>query len=68
MADFSKILAENQQEMQKLTAPSGEKVSNVRHRGDTNSETENIFAAPTLTPMKTKAAVFKNTPLVSHNT
>ena len=67
MSDLSKISTENQREMLKLIAPTVKKQSNLQDLGDLNSETENIFAAPTSTHIKTKTTASNNAPLVSRN-
>ena len=43
--------------MLKLLAPSAEKTSNLRDLRVSDSEAENTFIAPTLTPIRTKTAV-----------
>ena len=48
MTDLSKILAENQTEPLKLTAPSTKSRNNPLNVEDTDSETENAFPATTL--------------------
>ena len=52
MSDLFIILAENQREMLKLIAPSFKKSSYLQNLGDSDSETDNISAAPTSTPIK----------------
>ena len=64
MTDFTEILAENQMELLQLIAPSVKNFSNLSNLGDSDSEAENSFIAPTATSIKTKKAVAKNTPLV----
>ena len=47
MSELAKILAENQQEMFKLITSASKKTSNLQHLGDSDSEAENTFIAPT---------------------
>ena len=42
MSDLSKVLAEKQKEMLKLTAPTVKKTSNLHNLGDSDSEAENL--------------------------
>ena len=70
MSDLSKILADNQRGMFKLTAPSVNKPSNIPDIGYPDSENETVVQARTSTPIRTKTAAFNNTPLLirSNNT
>ena len=69
MSDLAKMLAENQKEMMKLVAPITKKKSSTHQNAqDSDSETENISVARTLTPVKTNTAASKTTPINSHNT
>ena len=67
MFDLAKILAKIQKEMSKLIAPTATKTSNLQDLEDFDSVAENVFIAPTSTPIKTKTAVSNNIQLASRN-
>ena len=68
LSDLTKILAENQKEMLKLTAPTVKKSTITQNLEDSDSETENTHPALASTPIKSKATTSKNTPISSRNT
>ena len=68
LSDLTKILAENQKEMLKLTAPTVKKSTIPQNLEDSDSETENTHPASTSTPINSKATTSKNTPISSRNT
>ena len=69
MSDLTKILAENQKEILKLIAPVPKKQSALTVPEETDSESENVPATATSTPVKTKttAGNHKTTPVNSRN-
>ena len=69
MSDPTKILAENQKEMLKLIALVTKKQTALTIPEETDSESENVPATATSTPIKTKstATTHKTTPLNSRN-
>ena len=67
MSDLAKILAENQEKMMKLVAPTIIKPSAHQNAQDPDSETENISAACTSNPVKANKAIPKTTPINSCN-
>ena len=68
MSDIATILAGNQKEMLKLIVPLNKKHPVHSNEHDSDTETENISVARTLTPVKTNTAVSKTTPINSRNT
>ena len=68
LSDLSKILAENQKEMFKLTAPLSKKRAVSLENQDSDSEVENTPVARTSTPVKAVTATnTKTTPVNSRN-
>ena len=70
MSDLAKILAENQKEMLKLIAPVAIKQPVLTFPEETDSESENVPATVTSTPVETKTTTVnpKITPVNSRNT
>ena len=67
MSDLTKIFAENQKEMLKLTSPDIKKSTDHQNLENFNSETENIHLALPSTLIKSKATTSKNNPISSRN-
>ena len=69
MSDIAKILAENQKEMLKLIAPVSKKQTALIVPDETDSESENVPATASSTPVKSKttATTQKTTPVNSRN-
>ena len=69
MSDLTKIIAENQEEMLKLIAPTSKKQTVITASEETDSESENVPESATSTPIKTKtiATTRKITPVNSRN-
>ena len=67
MSDLSKFLAKNQKEMLRLLAPNTKARDNHPDVENSDSETENVFPTNTLTPVKNRTTMRKNTPTVSSN-
>ena len=69
MSDLTKVLAENEKELLKLIAPVAKKLSAITVPEETDSESENVLATATSTPIKTEttATTHKTTPVNSRN-
>ena len=65
MADFTKILSENQKQMLELITPAVRKTNVIQNLDNSDSEAENLL--PNTTSIKTKATTSKNTPVNSRN-
>ena len=67
MSDITKILAEDQREMEKLIAPTS-RAQNIPQNIESNdSETEIVLSKITSTTIKTKTSSRKGTPITSRN-
>ena len=67
MCDLTKILAENQNDMQKLKASTSKTLNNLQDVEGIDSEAENVLSTTSSTPIKTETTTQKNNPITSRN-
>ena len=64
MSDLAKILAENQNEMPKLIAPTSKNSTNHQNIEDSDFGTEDVSPITALTPTKSETTTHKSTTIV----
>ena len=67
MCDLTKILVENQKDMQKLKASTSKTLNNLQDVEGIDSEAENVLSTTSSTPIKTETTTQKNNPITSRN-